>query len=55
MKRSTKGALFYHVCIIVFGLFMLYPLLWMLMASFKTQEEIFTSFNFFPRSPTFEN
>ena len=34
---------------------MLYPLLWMLSASFKTNNEIFTGINFFPKDPTFDN
>jgi multiple sugar transport system permease protein len=34
---------------------MLYPLLWMLMASFKTNQEIFAGVNFFPENPTLGN
>ena len=34
---------------------MLYPLLWMLSASFKVQSEIFTSLNFFTKNPILDN
>lgn len=44
-----------HFFIILFGLIMLYPLLWMLSASFKTSTEIFQGTNFFPEAPTFDS
>lgn len=47
--------LVFHILVILFGLFMIYPLLWMLSASFKTQAEIFTEFNFWPKEPTLGN
>jgi multiple sugar transport system permease protein len=34
---------------------MIYPLLWMLSASFKTNAEIFTGLNFLPKNPTIGN
>jgi len=34
---------------------MIYPLLWMLSASFKTNQEIFTGVNFIPHEPTLNN
>ena len=40
MKRKV-GNVFYHVFIITFALLMLYPLLWMISASFKDTLEIF--------------
>ncbi|MDD3931931.1 MAG: carbohydrate ABC transporter permease [Eubacteriales bacterium] len=44
-----------HLVIILFALIMIYPLLWMLMASFKTNAEIFTGTNFLPENPTLDN
>ncbi|MDR2094280.1 MAG: hypothetical protein LBP76_02030 [Treponema sp.] len=55
MNRVKKGGLVFHFFVILFGLFMIYPLLWMLSASFKTNAEIFTGLNFLPQSPTFGN
>jgi multiple sugar transport system permease protein len=52
MKRVKKGDLFFHFFVIIFGLLMIYPLLWMLSASFKTNAEIFTGLNFLPQNPT---
>lgn len=45
----------YHFFILVFAAFMIYPLLWMISASFKTNQEIFTGVNFFPIDPTLGN
>lgn len=55
MKRSQFNTLAYHGLISLFGIIMLYPLLWMLSASFKTNAEIFTGANFLPKSPTIQN
>ena len=52
-KKLRVGA--YHFFILFFGFSMLYPLLWMLSASFKTNAEIFTGTNFFPVAPTLDN
>src|SRR5665647_856525 len=41
-----------HFLIILFGLMMLYPLLWMLSASLKPENEIFKGLSFLPSSPT---
>lgn len=54
MTRQMKTFL-YHFLIILFGLAMLYPLLWMISASFKVNSEIFTGKNFLPESPTLDN
>lgn len=55
-KKSGKlNTVAYHGLIIFFGLAMLYPLLWMLSASFKTNAEIFSGANFLPMNPTFNN
>jgi multiple sugar transport system permease protein len=55
MTRVKKNSLIFHFFVILFGLFMVYPLLWMLSASFKTNAEIFTGLNFLPQSPTIGN
>ncbi|MDR2096881.1 MAG: carbohydrate ABC transporter permease [Treponema sp.] len=55
MNRKARESLVFHFFIILFGLVMLYPLLWMLSASFKTNAEIFTGVNFFPKEPVITN
>ena len=54
MKNSINSALRYSVLIIV-GFIMLYPLLWMIGSSFKTNAEIFSSVGFIPKSLNFDN
>ncbi|WP_371926353.1 carbohydrate ABC transporter permease [Sebaldella sp. S0638] len=54
MKNSINSALRYFVLIIV-GFIMLYPLLWMIGSSFKTNAEIFSSVGFIPKSFNFDN
>jgi multiple sugar transport system permease protein len=44
-----------HGFVILFGLFMIYPLLWMFSASFKTNAEIFTGLRFIPENPVLTN
>lgn len=44
-----------HIVIIVIGLGMLYPLLWLFSSSFKPNTEIFQSNAFFPKMFTLEN
>ncbi|MCL2472222.1 MAG: carbohydrate ABC transporter permease [Treponema sp.] len=54
--RSRKiNALVYHILVIAFGFFMIYPLLWMVSASFKNELEIFQGINFLPKVPTIAN
>lgn len=53
--KRRLGRVIYHGLIIAFGLFMIYPLLWMVSASFKTDQEIFTGINFIPIAPTLSN
>ncbi|CAM3925143.1 carbohydrate ABC transporter permease [Paenibacillus alkaliterrae] len=49
------NALFIHMVIILAGFAMIYPLLWLISASFKPNTEIFQSISFFPTTFTFEN
>jgi len=54
--RSRKiNTLIYHVCVIIFGFFMVYPLLWMVSASFKNELDIFQGISFLPKEPTIAN
>ena len=55
MRTIKPKSLTFHILVIFFGFFMIYPLLWMLSASFKLQTEIFTGLHFFPKEPTFGN
>ena len=54
MKIRYRDLIF-HLLVIFFGLFMIYPLLWMLSASFKDGLEIFSGLNFLPKNPTIGN
>ena len=49
MKSIMKKAISYGL-IGLLGLIMVYPLLWLVSSSFKTNEEIFTSFSLIPSS-----
>lgn len=44
-----------HMLLIVFGLIMIYPLLWMISSSLKSQNEIFAGNSFFPIHVEWEN
>ena len=52
-KRTIQIVIRYTVLIAV-GLFMIYPLLWMVGATFKPNNEIFSGLNIFPKKATFE-
>lgn len=53
--KIARGSL-YHVCILLFGCLMLYPVAWMIMGSFKTNAEILnSSLRFLPEQFTFSN
>ncbi|GAB6087674.1 carbohydrate ABC transporter permease [Alkaliphilus crotonatoxidans] len=51
-RNRINKAIRYTVLIIV-GMFMLYPLVWLIGASFKTNAEIFTSIGFIPKELDF--
>ncbi|MBZ4664850.1 carbohydrate ABC transporter permease [Mahella sp.] len=55
MKIKQRRKLLTHFLIILFGLIMIYPLLWMLSASFKEDVEIFQSASLLPKNPTINN
>lgn len=50
-KRQIATVTKYVVLILV-GILMIYPLVWMIGASFKTNSEIFSSIGFIPKAPT---
>jgi multiple sugar transport system permease protein len=45
----------FHGVVFVIGIFMLYPLLWMALGSFKPAEDIFGTISLFPENFTLEN
>lgn len=52
-RRKVSTFLRYFVLIAV-GLIMVYPLIWMVGATFKTNNEIFSSAGFIPKNPTLD-
>ncbi len=55
MKREQKQNLWRHIILIGVGFFLLYPVIFMLFASFKNSNEIFASSNLLPEKWLFEN
>ncbi|WP_459167131.1 carbohydrate ABC transporter permease [Loktanella agnita] len=53
-RQHRRGAIIRYVILTAFGLLMLYPLIWLVGASFKTNEEIFSSAAFWPKEPTIQ-
>lgn len=51
-RQERRGAIIRYTILTVMGLIMLYPLIWMVGASFKTNNEIFSSPWFWPKEPT---
>ncbi|NNH28954.1 carbohydrate ABC transporter permease [Rhizobium sp. SEMIA 4085] len=54
-KRSLPGSILVHALLIGGSLLMLYPLLWMVSASVRPENEIFTSTSIFPSSIDFSS
>ncbi|WP_261381243.1 carbohydrate ABC transporter permease [Paenibacillus cremeus] len=52
---STKSKVFLHSFIIAGCFIMIYPLLWMLVSSFKDNTEIFVNTSLIPKKMTFDN
>ena len=52
--RHVLSSAIRYVILIAVGILMVYPLLWMIGATFKDNVEIFTSIGLIPRSPTLE-
>jgi oligogalacturonide transport system permease protein len=53
-RNQRISAVIRYVILAAVGLLMLYPLIWLVGASFKTNSEIFTSPGFIPQNPTTE-
>ncbi|WP_410056054.1 carbohydrate ABC transporter permease [Roseobacter sp. HKCCA0434] len=53
-RRARVAAAIRYTLLIVVGLVMIYPLLWMIGASFKTNQEIFSTPWFWPENPTLQ-
>ncbi|MDE6930090.1 MAG: carbohydrate ABC transporter permease, partial [Lachnospiraceae bacterium] len=55
MKRKERQNLWRHIILISVGFFLLYPVIFMVFASFKNSNEIFASPNLLPEKWLFEN
>lgn len=58
LNRKTKyllGQTIFHIVVILLGFLMLYPILWMVSNSFKTNAEIFGSSSLIPKSLSLEH
>ena len=53
-NRRIRSTVIRYVVLILVGIIMIYPLIWMIGATFKTNSEIFTSLNPFPSNPTLQ-
>ena len=53
-RRAQIGAAIRYTVLTVVGLIMIYPLLWLIGASFKSNQEIFASPWFWPENPTIQ-
>ena len=53
-KKKRMRAVITHLAMIVLGIIMLYPLIWMFFASFKTNQEIFGSLSLLPKEPVWD-
>jgi len=52
---NVRNTVIFHVVVLVIGFFMLYPLLWMILGSFKPLEEIFGTLSLIPKNFTLDN
>lgn len=53
LRRQRINAGIRYAILIVVGVIMIYPLLWLIGSSFKTNQQIFTEFGFLPKGPIF--
>ena len=53
-RKNQISSIIRYTVLIVVGIFMVYPLLWMVCATFKENSEIFAGLNIIPRHPTLE-
>jgi oligogalacturonide transport system permease protein len=53
-QRAKISAVLRYIVLVLVGVIMVYPLIWMVGATFKTNSEIFTSAWFWPKNPVFD-
>ncbi len=53
-QRAKVSAVLRYAVLVAVGIIMVYPLIWMVGATFKTNSEIFTSAWFWPTNPVFD-
>lgn len=53
-KKNISWVVLTHICMILLGILMLYPLIWMFFASFKSNQEIFGSMSLLPKEPVWD-
>jgi multiple sugar transport system permease protein len=55
-RQKLSGTIFYHIGVIILGLIMLYPVIWLFSSSFKAPDEIWTTVDkLIPESLRFQN
>src|SRR4051794_5796727 len=55
VRRRRRPKILTHIALIGFGLFMLYPLIWLFISSFKPTSDIFSEPGLVPKDPTLRN
>jgi multiple sugar transport system permease protein len=56
VKRPSRSSVIYHVCVGLFSLLMVYPLIWLIASSFKPRDEVFRRATaLIPENPTLSN
>jgi oligogalacturonide transport system permease protein len=55
MKKTMLGKMVTYILITLLGFMMIYPLLWIISGSFKSNDEIFSSFSLIPSKISFES
>jgi oligogalacturonide transport system permease protein len=55
MKKTMFGKMVTYILITLLGFMMIYPLLWIISGSFKSNDEIFSSFSLIPSKISFES
>jgi multiple sugar transport system permease protein len=53
--RKLRGEIVFHGIVVIIGIFMFYPLLWMAFGSFKETSEIFGTISLIPKNFTLQN
>ena len=54
-RKKTVSKILTHVVMILLGILMLYPLIWMFFSSFKTNAEIFGGTSLLPKEPVWDS